>query len=433
MNYTYPVPPTPADVRRILLSEGSGLTSRQVASRLGQLGHHVEVATSDPLCLARFTRHTRGVHRVPRFGDDPVGWLDATLAVAAGRFDVLFPTQEQVAVLSRHADRVAAAGLATAVPPWAALIRVQDKVTAQRTLAALGVPQPRSEVVPASGAGPAPALPLPAYVKAAVGTGSRSVRRVTSAAELAEAVASLAQVVPGDGRGGPVALVQEVVDGPLAMVQAVFDGGRLVAFHAAVRRLEGASGGAALKESVHLPAVREQAAHLGRSLGWHGALSADVLLGPDGPVWIDVNPRLVEPGNALAAGLDLTAVMLELIDCRTPQPRPEGHHGVLTRQSLIAVLGAAQHRGTRRAVAATAWQAARARGPFAASTEELTPAAGDPLALVAPALVAAATLVRPAWWRAFSSGAVGAYALTATGWQQLRGAGEPAGLTTAGA
>ena len=44
---------------------------------------------------------------------------------------------------------------------------------------------------------------------------------------------------------------------------------------------------------------------MGESLSWHGALSLDVVLAPDGPRVIDVNPRLVEPGNAWRAGVDL--------------------------------------------------------------------------------------------------------------------------------
>jgi hypothetical protein len=64
---------------RILLTEGSGLTSRQVAGRLGALGHEVEILSSAALCLTRFTRHVRAVHAVPRFGLDPFGWLDVAL------------------------------------------------------------------------------------------------------------------------------------------------------------------------------------------------------------------------------------------------------------------------------------------------------------------------------------------------------------------
>ena len=91
---------------RILLSEGSGLTSRQVAGRLGALGHRVEILSSTPVCLSRFTRTVHAIHAVPRFGDDPFGWLDAAERIAKERaIDLLFPTQEQVTVALDHTTR----------------------------------------------------------------------------------------------------------------------------------------------------------------------------------------------------------------------------------------------------------------------------------------------------------------------------------------
>ena len=130
---------------RILLTEGSGLASRQIASRLGELGHDVLVAVSDPLCLARFTRHVRHLVRVPPFGPDPFAWFDAVLERSAALgVEVVFPTQEQVTVLSHELPRLTAAGLDTAVPTFSALRAVQDKVSAHATLAEAGVAQPRS-------------------------------------------------------------------------------------------------------------------------------------------------------------------------------------------------------------------------------------------------------------------------------------------------
>jgi predicted ATP-grasp superfamily ATP-dependent carboligase len=127
---------------RVLLSEGSGLTSRQVATRLGELGHTVELLSSSALCLSRFTRHVHKVHRVTAFGDAPRAWLDAAMRVAqARRMDLLFPTQEQVTVLSAFGEQLPVPSI---VPAFSALRRVQDKLSAYRTLRELGLPQPRA-------------------------------------------------------------------------------------------------------------------------------------------------------------------------------------------------------------------------------------------------------------------------------------------------
>ena len=148
-------------------------------------------------------------------------------------------------------------------------------------------------------------------------------------------------------RGGGLLLEQEI-DGPLAMVQAVFDRSRLVAFHANKRAAEGAGGGACHKESVLLPGVRDRIAQLGRGLGWHGALSADVIADARGRhVVIDVNPRLVEPVNAWRSGTDLVGALVDAARGRPPADRPSGRGGVRTHQLLLPCGGrSCAHRGT---------------------------------------------------------------------------------------
>jgi hypothetical protein len=402
---------------KILLSDGSGLTSRQVAGQLARAGHRVEVLSPDPICLCRFTRHVRRVHRVPAYGGGPLGWLDAALAVyRSGGFDVLLPTQEQAAVLSHSARRLESAGVRTAVPPFEALRAVQDKVTASATLGALRIPQPGTAFL-----GSADELrawnSFPVFIKIPIGTATTGVRRVGSGAELG---AVAAELETGGFFAGGTVIAQEPAEGPLVMVQSVFVNGQLVAAHANLRVREGAGGGASHKRSVDEPAaVVKHVEALGRSLSWHGALSADAILTDSGPVFIDVNPRLVEPGNAWRSGVDLTGAMLQVACGAVPAVQPTGRPGVPTHQLLLAVLGAgANGRGRRGAVAEILAALARA-GSYRGSAEELTPVRGDPLAAV-PVLVAAlALLIRPALWRRLSGGAVADYALTPAGWRSL--------------
>ena len=165
---------------------------------------------------------------------------------------------------------------------------------------------------------------------------------------------------------------------------------------------------------------------LGHRLGWHGALSADAILTGDGPRFIDINPRLVEPGNADRAGVDLVTPMLELAAGGTPRAQPPGRAGLATHQLLIAVLGAAQRTGRRRPVLAELAAAAGHRGSYQDSREELTPLRGDLRAVLPLALAGAATLVRPASWRWFVADSVRNYSLAPAGWRQLLARQEPA-------
>ncbi len=402
----------------VLLSDGAGLTSRQCATVLARTGHRVEALSAAGLCLGRMTRHVRRVHDVPAVGRDPLGWLDAALEVATRQgADVLLPVQEQAAVMALGRDRIEAAGLATAVPGFTELAQVQDKVSAYRTLARIGVPQPpavvaasAAELVAAGEAG------LPAFVKTPIGTASTGVQRVGTRDELRR----LAETCERQGafaNGG--VLVQRPVTGRLVMVQAVFARGELVAFHACQRVREGASGGASHKLGLDLPGVRAHMARLGAALDWHGALSADVIAGPGGLWFIDINPRLVEPVNALASGVDLTGALLEVATSGTSRPQPAGRPGVRTHQLLLAILGAAQH-GRRLDVAHEIASAVAGLGPYRGSREELTPARGDWLAPLPVTAAAVVTLIRPDWWQRLAGGSVGAYSLTPAAWAQIQ-------------
>ena len=400
---------------RVLLSDGSGLTSRQVATQLHAAGHVVDVLVPGGLPITRFTRHVRRVHHVPRYGTDPLAWLDAAMEVArAEGIECLFPTQEQAALLARAADRLRGVGLACPVPAFSAIRAVQDKISATETLAAHGVPQPVTSVA-RTRAGLRDAGQLPVWVKTAIGTASNGVRYVRTTAELE----ALAEALDRGGQLGSGVVVQRPAEGPLAMIQTVFANGDLVAFHANLRTRAGLAGGAAAKESIDLTGLRAPLARLGGALGWHGALSCDAILGPDGPVVIDVNPRLVEPGNAWRAGVDLVDAMLGVAFGRPVEQLPDGRVGVRTHQLLIAVLGAAEQGKHRRGVLAELTNGVLRRGPYRTSAEELTPLRGDLRAAIPVVAASLATLTWPGAHRLFGGSAVSGYALTAEAWQTI--------------
>lgn len=399
---------------QVLLSDGAGVTSRQTAMLLHQGRHRVEVLAPAGFVLARCTRHVAAIHRVPPFGGDPWGWLAAARRVYRERgMQVLLPTQEQVAVLSRAAGELADDGVHTVVPPFEALRRVQDKIAADATLDELGIPRPATTVVTDRdellSVGP-----LPVYLKQPIGTASKGVHRVEDRAQLPVLADRL-----GAALAGPGVLVEQAVPGELVMVTSVFDTGRLLAAHAVLRAAAGAQGGASHKRSVAEPALLDMITRLGGGLGWHGALSLDIICGPEGPVVIDVNPRLVEPVNAALAGVDLPELMVCLASGQTTTVLPAGRAGVRTHQLIQAMLASAANGAGRRGVLAEVIQAAFHRGAYRDSTEELTPVAGDPSAAILAAGVSAVLLASPYRWRSLGGGSVGSYALTAASWQKI--------------
>jgi biotin carboxylase len=326
----------------------------------------------------------------------------------------MFPTQEQVAVLSACASRLP---IRTVVPPFSTLRSVQDKHAAFRTLATLGLPQPPS-IVAMNERDLADVCAFPVFVKRPISTASSGVRRVVDRNGLFDAARTLGLAETG-------VLIQDQANGPLVMVQAIADAGRLVAWHANLRTREGAGGGAAAKESIKIPRIGEYLVALVSGLRWHGAISLDAIITSEGPVFIDVNPRLVEPRNAWLAGLDLVETMLALADGRHPAPSVPNRPGVRSHQLLLAILGAAQRCEGRRGVIRELVQWVRRADVYAESIEELTPTDGDPIAAIPVVAAFAVTLLRPKAWRWFVGGSVGPYALTPLGWSQILAAAAP--------
>ena len=60
---------------RVLLSEGSSTSAREVITVLGLSGHHVEVCDPSSWALARFSRFVKKFHRCPPLRDDPDRYL----------------------------------------------------------------------------------------------------------------------------------------------------------------------------------------------------------------------------------------------------------------------------------------------------------------------------------------------------------------------
>ena len=132
---------------RVLSTKGSSLTSREAVTCLGPLGYHLETLDPDPLPIARFSRWMRRVHRCPRPGADPLGYLEAVRRVVAERrIDVVLPTHEQ-AWLYAPAASPPLSDLPVAVADAASFDRVQSKVEFARLLDEIGLAQPRWRLV----------------------------------------------------------------------------------------------------------------------------------------------------------------------------------------------------------------------------------------------------------------------------------------------
>ncbi|ACL59756.1 hypothetical protein [Methylobacterium nodulans] len=394
---------------RILLTEGSSTSARQAITALALSGHQVAFCDPEPVCLGRFSRLVSHRYRCPPLGTDPEGYRVFLRELLAARIaDVVLPIHEQGYLIARVAEELRPHA-ALALPSFDSYARVQTKVGLYDLLTELDLPQPRTILVD----NPRSLLQREAYpfvVKTSVGTASRSTWLVRCQADRDRAAAEIARTTIA---GEPI-LMQDWVSAPLEQAQAVFQTGRLVGFHATRRLIEGAGGGAALKESVWRPRVARDLARIGSHLAWHGALSVDYFIDESGehPLYIDGNPRLVEPMAATLAGLNLAELLVQ-VSVGTPIPRLHtSQPGLRTRLALQALLGAALRTGSRSAVVRTIVDLLGRSGPFARTQEELTPAYLDPPSALPVLGAALALLARPTRAQAMASRGWGAHLLT---------------------
>jgi predicted ATP-grasp superfamily ATP-dependent carboligase len=372
------------------LSEGGSTSARQAITALAAKGYEVEICDPDPLCLGRFSKLVSRYHRCPPLGADPEAYLSFILdTVAGGRFDVLLPIHEQ-GFLFAKAQELISPHVAIALPSFASYEQAHSKVGFSHLLSKLDLPHPTTRLAD-SRHDVLENRSYPFVIKTAIGTASRGTWVISSPQVLARALDEA-----DAGRAGEPLLLQEFIAGPVEHAQAVFCKGRLVGHHVYRQIARGVGGGPAVKESVRRPLVRSHLERIGGHLHWHGALSVDyIVANENAPVYIDCNPRLVEPMSAAFAGLDLVDLLIRVSKGEAPEASLESREGVRTHMAMQALLGCAARDGSRGRVLRECWRLLAGNGPYSGSREELTPVGIDPPTALPLAITALYLLLDP--------------------------------------
>ena len=390
---------------KILFSEGSSLTARKFLSVLGPAGHYIEIVDSNPLCICRFSRWTKRVHRCPPAGRDPLGYLETiNRLLTTDAFDVLLPTHEQAWLFAAAATRLDSHGkivLASAE----AFSRVESKLEFARLLDELSLPQPKWSVI--ESVEQLADWPTPFYLKAPFSTAGMGVRRVAQRSQAEAAFQSLVSIADG----GSI-MVQSAVEGKYTQVQALFDHGRLIAVHTSTQTAVGIGPSAAGRMSVNHPFAQRDIALVGKRLGWHGGLTMDYLFRDEEHFYIECNPRTVEPANAAASGVNLPELQLALSLGEKIEGLRIGRPGVRTHSALVILLGTAAYRGTRKALIFEMLRLITHQGVYEKSCERLTPVFADLPSLIPLAMSATRSLMLPRSVERLASAAVKNYSIT---------------------
>ncbi len=378
----------------ILLSEGSSTNVREIISALGPLGYSLEICDPNPICMGRFSRYIRKVYPCPVSGADPLGYLKCIMRLLKQeRYDVLFPANEQAFLFAWARDFLTPlAGLAVA--DFSSFNRVQTKSAFMQLLDEIQLPHPMTrlaenwhEIEQVSNS-----FSMPFYIKTLHGTASTGVWRI----ERKEDLVKLKTTLAGQNllNGQTKFLVQAVASGSFEQSHAIFDRGSLLALHCTRRLKEGAQGGAALKVGVNRPVVRNHFEKIGRVLEWHGSLSVDYFWDEtrDQPSYIDANPRITEPMNAMVNGVNLADLQVRLSLGETLSPRLSPQAGLKSHSTLQVMLGKTKRGHSRLGMLEDMLQVVFKRGIYQGSQEGMTPIGRD-LPSILPLFYVFATLL----------------------------------------
>ena len=378
---------------RILFTEGASLSARQTLYPLGPY-HDIDVIDPDPLCQCRFSSYVRRFTRSPSFSKQPAEFLRFVARLVRERgYDVLLPTHEQVYLLSRFRDAFAP-HVGLALPDFAVMERMHNKAQFSRVLQELGLPQPETVIVRTRDHLHRD-WKYPFYLKLAHSTAGGGVFHVEDRATLDEHLDDVER--RGVFGGESETLVQQPGRGVLSTVQAVFDQGALIGVHSLEARRLGVGGMSTARTSADHAVVREHVARIGKHLNWHGALFIDYFYDRDSgrPEYIECNPRIGEPVNALLSGINLPQLLVQVSRGQSPPPAPLGRPGVGTHNLFMILMSMAHEGQGRAALVREIRECAAGRGLYENSEDELTRPHDDSLSRLPRLWVTAQLLVWP--------------------------------------
>jgi predicted ATP-grasp superfamily ATP-dependent carboligase len=365
--------------------------------------------------MGRFSRYIHQVYRCPTSGSDPVGYLKFVIQLLKQHaYDVLFPANEQ-AYLFAWAKNYLTPLVGLAVADFSAFKQLQTKAAFMQFLDEIKLPHPATrnartwtEIEQA-----AAIFTTPFYIKTSYGTASTGVWRIGEMSVLPELKKQLHGLGLLDGQ--TEFLVQTAASGNFEQSHGIFEHGRLLALHCTRRLLEGARGGAIVKAGVDRPVVRQHYEKIGQVLAWHGSLSIDYFWDEktDQPAYIDANPRITEPMNAVVNGINLADLQVQLALGKEISPYPPVHTTLKSHNALQAMLGAAGRRHSQADVLREMFRVAFKKGVYQDSQEGLTPILHDLPSLLPLAVVIMSLLFDPCSEERLASNTIANYSLGA--------------------
>ena len=378
---------------KILFTEGSSLSARQTLYALAGR-HDIDIIDPARLCLCRFSSYVRRWYRCPSFSKSPQAYLDFLIErLERGNYDVLFPTHEQVYLISRFRERLSKY-VHVAVPDFDVIERAQSKIGFARIMEELGLPHPPT-VILREEAELDREWDYPCYFKLAHGTAGNTVRLVQNYGELRGAFNDFRGI---DGLGlGNEFLIQQPAVGVQCTVQAMFDSGRILGAHCTQTTIVGTGGSNLARIAVDHPKVIEHVAVFGKHLSWHGPLFIEYFYDAETgrSQYYECNPRIGETVNAYLSGVDLAEGFVKVSIGDRVESLGKSRPGLPSHCGFMVLMDMGRKGATRRQLFDKLKQIRSREGIFAGSEDELTRPEEDSLSLLPAGWLTARLLAKP--------------------------------------
>ena len=403
---------------KILFTEGSSTSSREALYCLGP-HHKIDIMDPSPFCQSRFSRFVRRWHRCPSYSREPLDYLRFLVRLLRSeRYDVIFPTHEQVYLLSRvKSELQSLAGLT--VPDFDSLEKIYDKASFSRLLNGLDLPQPETVIV-RSRDELERSWDFPRYIKLAHGTAGQGVWFVENSQQLHEILDQCEEAGLLDGK--QEFLVQKPIAGTQRDVGGVFQNGRFVTGGSCEGLVVGVGGASMQRVGTHRPEMLEHLRRVAAHLQWQGPLSLAAMYDAkaDRYNYLEAGPRIGETVPALISGANVCQLVVDMsgnepVDCEWITKS-----GIRTHQTFLILVSKALEGDGRRDILAELWRACRGKGMYAMSEDELTRPREDWLSLVPATAVTLLLLAYPPAARLLVRKTVENYALPGDSAQRIR-------------
>ena len=327
---------------KILVTSARAPHALAVIRSMGERGHEVVAGDSTRLAMGAYSKFVTRRFWYPSVTERPAAFLAALEAeLQRERYDLLFPTFEEIFLIARQRERFAAL-TNLIVPSYAELMAVHNKGSLARLCREHQIPTPDT-IHPQSLTELeqlAPGLRYPVAIKLVEGNNSTGLSYADDAATLLARYRKLVSFFKLEAPYLP--LVQRKVDGEMIYTLFLADHGEIVGqlIYRPLRMFPESGGTAFHREAIRHPAAEEASAKFIRALNWHGFIGFDFIVDEVGqPQLIDVNPRPNPAYNTgLAAGIDFTGQFLEMLAGRRPAPQIAAREGTRSLMFFVECL-----------------------------------------------------------------------------------------------